>query len=783
MLVKADDLQNMKELYQNPNLVPLLTNINNSFEKEYVGKEESISTREKEDNTIIILDGISNLISVMKDYTSGKTNSLEEAQKAVDKLLLGEPYLLSYDKQALIINVIPNFSMTDMDKMVSGTDAIQKVIDQVLKDFPKVKAGLTGMIPLGRDEMVYGKQSMSYTTIIAFIVILILLILSFRMWAAPIFALLNLAVGLIWAIGLTAILVKSLNIMTSMMAVILIGLGIDFSIHIISIFTENRFAGKSIDKSIEETFLKSGKGILTAGLTTCVAFFALVISSSRGMREMGIVSSTGLLAILLATFLFLPSLLVLRERRIEKKFAEGKIKKRPVSKDISFQSFGKGCNWLSKRYSTTLICSILITIFLLISASKISFDHNYMNMEPKGLTSITLQDTILDKFDLSMDYALLLTNSIEESREMTKEFKNLKSVAMVDDISIYLPSFEEQQKRIPIIQEIKQKISNTTLVDNIPEDEFNHLLLELKRLEMNIMEIQDMAFTGGQDKIDRKCSEIVGNPDNLQSKSIISEFINYLENNRLTGIKGLEEFQKYASPYFKKTALKMTSVENIELEDLPPSILDRYTNRDHNQFLLTIFPSGNIWQDTDFLYHFTNDLDRVNKKVTGMAPVMRELFKVLGNDGKNAALLTILVVFILLWLDFRKIKYAILAMIPLMAGFIWMIGLMKLIGMQLTIVNVMGLPMIIGIGIDYGVHIVHRWCIEGKGKVNKIFASTGKAIILSALTTMLAFGSLVFSIWRGFASLGGAMFIGVGVCFFSTVIILSGIIGLSERKK
>jgi len=227
----------------------------------------------------------------------------------------------------------------------------------------------------------------------------------------------------------------------------------------------------------------------------------------------------------------------------------------------------------------------------------------------------------------------------------------------------------------------------------------------------------------------------------------------------------------------------MTSVENIELEDLPPSILDRYTNRDHNQFLLTIFPSGNIWQDTDFLYHFTNDLDRVNKKVTGMAPVMRELFKVLGNDGKNAALLTILVVFILLWLDFRKIKYAILAMIPLMAGFIWMIGLMKLIGMQLTIVNVMGLPMIIGIGIDYGVHIVHRWCIEGKGKVNKIFASTGKAIILSALTTMLAFGSLVFSIWRGFASLGGAMFIGVGVCFFSTVIILSGIIGLSERKK
>ena len=107
---------------------------------------------------------------------------------------------------------------------------------------------------------------------------------------------------------------------------------------------------------------------------------------------------------------------------------------------------------------------------------------------------------------------------------------------------------------------------------------------------------------------------------------------------------------------------------------------------------------------------------------------------------------------------------------------------MKLIDIQLAIVNIMGLPMIIGIGIDDGVHIVHCWCIEGKGEIDKIFASAGKAILLSAIITMLAFGSLIFSIWRGFGSLGAAMFIGVGACFLSTVVILSGIIGLLERK-
>jgi len=782
MLIKADDLQNMKELYQNPNLVPLLTNINNSFEKEYIGQEESISTRTKEDNTIIILDSIGNLISIMKDYASGKTNSLEEAQKAVDKLLLGEPYMLSYDKQALIINVIPNFNMDDISKMVSGTDAIQKIIDEVRKDYTGVKAGLTGMIPLGRDEMVYAQQSMNYTSLFAFIAILILLILSFRMWTAPFFAILNLAVGLTWAIGLAAILVKSLNIMTSMVAVILIGLGIDFSIHIIAIFSESRSVGKPIDTAIEETFLKSGKGILTGGLTTCAAFFALIISSSRGMREVGLVSSTGLLAILIVTFLFLPSLLVLRERRLEKKIAGGKIKTKPVYKDISFKSFGAKSKWLSQRYITTIIGAVVVTILLLISAFGISFDHNYMNMEPKGLTSITLQDTILDKFDLSMDYALILIDSVEESRGMATKVKNTKSVALVDDISMYLPSLEEQQKRIPIIQEINQSISTAILKDKLTEAEFDQLLSELDRLEMNIMEIQDMAYIGGQDKVDRKCSEIVGDPDNPQSNSIISDFIICLENNRPEGIKGLEEFQKYAAPYFKESVLRMTTPTNIELDDLPPSILDRYANLDRTQFLLTVFPSGNIWQNANYLYRFTDDLDRISEKATGMPPIMRELIRVIGKDGRNAALLTIIVVFLLLWLDFGGIKYSIIAMIPLVAGFIWMIGLMKLIGMQLTIVNVMGLPMIIGIAIDYGVHIVHRWRIEGSNKVNKIFASTGKAILLSAITTMLAFGSLIFSIWRGFGSLGAAMFIGVGACFLSTVIILPGIIGFLERK-
>jgi len=782
MLLKEEDLKNTKDVFMDPNITGLLFNINNSMEKEYVGQEESISTREKEDNAVAFLDSIQNLVLKLQKATRGQNLSKEEVQAVADKLLFGEPYFLSYDKKALILTAVPNFTMMDLDLMVTGTDAVQGIIDDLLKNYPDVKAGLTGMIAVGRDEMVYSEKSLGYTTVIAVIAILILLMISFRMWVAPIFATFNLLVGLIWAVGTAAIVVGMLNIMTQMMAVILLGLGIDFSIHIISGFTERRAAGDNIAEAMEKTFLKSGKGILTAALTTACAFLTMVISHSRGMKEMGLVTGLGLLAILFATMLFLPSMLVLRERRIDKKREKKQDLKHAVQRDISFRFLGQTSDWLSKHYIFTIIASIIISVILIWSGSKISFDHNYMNLEPKGLTSVALQDTIQEKFDLSMDYALVLADSIEESRELSKKYRELGTVAITEDISLYLPSPEQQQKRIPLIREIREKIRSTPIKKSVLPSDFPVLRRELERLEMNIMEMQDMAYLGGQDKVENKCKEIVGDPENPNSRNIIREELQFLDENISTAAKGLSEFQQNFAPYFQASVIKMSSTQPIRLDDLPVTILDRYSNKKRDQFLVTVFPVGNIWQNAEFLNRFADDLERVSDRATGMPVVFRALIKIIGRDGRNAVLLTLVIVFLLLLVDYRNAGHALIAMIPLALGIFWMVGLMHLVGMKLSIMNVMGLPMIVGIGVDYGVHLIHRWRHEGRGRVRIVYSSTGKAILLTSLTTMLGFGSLVFSIWRGFGQLGGALFLGVGACFLTSVIILPGIIGIIERK-
>jgi predicted RND superfamily exporter protein len=790
MLIKADDLENMKDVFTNPNLAPLVENINNSLEKEYVGREDSLSTREKEDQAFNFLDGLQNLIYVMRWYLEkgssaqpAAQNPQMDAQQAADRILIGEPYLLSYDKTTLILNVIPNFTMWDVDKMISGVDAVQEIVDELLEDYPDVQAGLTGILPVGHDEMVYSERSIGYTTVIALVAVFFLLVVSFRMWMAPVLALLNLIVGIIWAVGLAAVLVGTLNIMTYMMTVILVGLGIDFSVHMISGFTEGRSLGKTIPVALEEMFFKSGKGIMTGAVTTSVAFLTLTISSSRGMKELGIVTGGGLLVILAATFLFLPTLLVLRERRFEKRRERGKLRKEFVAKDISFKSLGKFARLLAKHYIITIIASFLVTAFLVFAATKIRFDQNYMNLEPRGLPSIMLQDTVLEEFDLSMDYALILADSLEDSRKISEETRDLGTVAMTEDISFYLPSKEQQERRRPIIEEILEELLKVSPNASFSEADLEKLLEELGRLEMNIMEIQDMAYLGGQDKVDSKCAEIVGRPDEPQPVNIIQDFIALLQKDPRRSRLGLGVFQKDFAPYFKDAVIQMASLDPVVLENLPQTILDRYANENRTQFLVTVFPSGNIWQDAEFLKRFVEDLERVSPNATGMPPVFRALIEIIGRDGRNAILLTLVVVFLLLWLDYKKIGKALMAMIPLVIGVFWMVGGMGLFGIMLTVVSIMGLPMIIGIGVDDGVHVVHRWCLEGKGRISQVFSSTGKAIFLTSATTMLAFGSLVFSVWPGFASLGIAMFIGVGACFLSTVIVLSGILGLIERKK
>jgi predicted RND superfamily exporter protein len=392
-----------------------------------------------------------------------------------------------------------------------------------------------------------------------------------------------------------------------------------------------------------------------------------------------------------------------------------------------------------------------------------------------------MEDSLLAAFKMSSDFAMITTSSVDEAREISEKAKKVPSVGMVESISQFIPSQDEQARRSEYILKIRKYLESPTRPITLSQRNIDELTGQLERLDMNIYELGQMAFLGGQDRVDKKCSLIIGGPEQDSSSNIIIKLVKDIENHPESAVTGLNRFQDKYRPLLRESALRMADTTRITLESLPSSISDRFLNKSKDRFLVTITPAKQVW-NIEFMRLFTEQMQRIDERITGTPPLFLRLIDLIGEDGEKAAGLAVIVVFLLLWLDFRSLRIALMAMIPLLSGAVWMIGLMSLLRLPLTIVNVMAIPMIIGIGIDDGVHLLHRYRVEGWQNSRTVLQSTGRAILLTSLTTMAGFGSLMIAQYRGFNSLGALLAIGVAACFATTVFFLPPLAGLFGKR-
>ena len=143
--------------------------------------------------------------------------------------------------------------------------------------------------------------------------------------------------------------------------------------------------------------------------------------------------------------------------------------------------------------------------------------------------------------------------------------------------------------------------------------------------------------------------------------------------------------------------------------------------------------------------------------------------------------LTVLVIIIFKLIILQKVKWVILALFPLAASFLWMFGLMPGLGWKLNFYNLVVLPTVLGIGDDSGIHIVHRYLEEGKGSITKVLKSTGEHITVSAMTTVVGFGGLLFSIHPGMRTIGELAILGIVLSLVASIFVLPSIVKLLER--
>ncbi|MFC1477173.1 RND family transporter [candidate division KSB1 bacterium] len=773
MLVKAKDLRTNFSLYTDYNLVPFLTHVNNVFESEYVYNSDNLTKQEKEAERM--LDGFYDFIESLSP--SAGTVSGESVGKTVDAMTIGDGYYLSTDKKMLLIFVTPTVSLNDpFDLTVLAVNAIEEQLNESLKEFPDITAGMTGGHVVMRDEMEAGMEDTIRNVIVAFVIIMLIFMISFRMLTGPVIAMLVLMAGISWDMGLAYLVYGRLNIMTAMCAVILLGLGVDFAVHILSAYTEFRHKGNSIETAMREAFLRTGPGLVTGAVTTSAAFLALMFTSYPVFREFGFVVGAGILCCLLASLFFLPSVIILKER-LWKKIRPGHV---PKQVSMEFRFLGKITNMTAGRPVVTLTAAILITGVLAYFIKDVYMNRNYMDMEPEGLESVRLQREIPKRFSMSADNMIKVTESLEEAERLTDLLNERSEIGYVESLSDFLPSAEKQRDRIPEIKRIAEAQRNLPPLRPV---EAGALIEQLKRFGDNLDEMSSLAYLSGLDKVYNKTNFFLGLDEEGEQvgRNRVEEVITAIEGGDGVGSR-LHDYQRHFKDAMNSRVSGMANMEPLTLEDIPDDIRERFISSDGNSYLIMIYAKKDIW-DGLITSPFVETVLRDVPGASGMPILMKAMVQTAKEQGAMAFVYAFIAFFIILMVDFRSLKTTLIATLPLTLSLIWMVGIMGLSGFPFSIINIIGLPLILGIGIDDGVHIIHRYKVEGRVNLPYAVSSIGKAIMLTTLTTGLGFGSLIPSSFRGYASLGILVALGIGLCFIMSVILLPSILQLVWGNK
>ncbi|MCC5908023.1 MAG: MMPL family transporter [Balneolaceae bacterium] len=225
----------------------------------------------------------------------------------------------------------------------------------------------------------------------------------------------------------------------------------------------------------------------------------------------------------------------------------------------------------------------------------------------------------------------------------------------------------------------------------------------------------------------------------------------------------------------------------VALYDVPDFLIEPFTSKDGTVGNLVIVYPAVPLSDGRNSMNFADDLSDIlidNGKryhAASTSIVASDMLRLMIHEAPRMVALTLSFIIFVKLLIFRSIKWMLLALLPLAASFLWLFGLMDIVGWKLNFYNIVVLPTILGIGDDSGIHMVHRYIEEGKGSIRKVLRSTGEHITVSSLTTMLGFAGLLFSTHPGMRSIGEMAVAGIGLMLLASLVLLPSLLYLLEK--
>jgi predicted RND superfamily exporter protein len=349
----------------------------------------------------------------------------------------------------------------------------------------------------------------------------------------------------------------------------------------------------------------------------------------------------------------------------------------------------------------------------------------------------------------------------------------LSTIETVNSMGKYLT--EDQDRKLELVGEIKDVLKPLSFppVDlgpvNIPE-------LSVTVYSLNGYLGQALVAIGDdvENRVLRKALESFG-----RSLNEFRVAFNAVDNSGENARK-LTAFQQALFLDIRGTMEAIRTQDNsqrLNVEDLPPTLRDRFVGIT-GKHLLQVYPKRDVW-DREFQERFVRELRSIDENATGTPVQLYEYTTLLKDSFVEAAWYSLVAIALLVFIHFRSVSCVLLALLPVTLGACWTGGVMGWLGIPFNPANIMTLPLVIGIGVTSGIHILNRFAEDANPNI--LAKSTGKAVLVSALTTMAGFGSLMLAKHQGIESLGYVMSIGVAACMLAALTFLTALLSLLTK--
>ena len=549
----------------------------------------------------------------------------------------------------------------------------------------------------------------------------------------------------------------------------LIGLAIDFGVHFITRYEEEMRRGRSETEGIEKAMVYTGQGIVTGALTTAAAFLAMGLTKFKGIQEMGIISGGGLVLCLVPMMTMLPVLLMKgRQNEIDHELGAQTEKRVRVER-----------LWLERPLVvagiTFIICGLCTAVF-----PKVHFDYNLLDMQSKGLPSVIYEQKLIDSAGQSVLYASVVADNVKEAQEYEERIKqaaakpgSILSASNIISASDFLAG--DQSKKVAIVREITNELAD----------------VKFAPIDTNAIDLQELGATlfslnGYLDLIIDATAK--DNPDIAKQMQALHDSITTFRRQMLSGApeipKRLYHYQEalLEDLHYTFDNLRNQIAAPLRAEDLPPALKNRFIGV-HGKLQIQVFPKAenSLWEHQN-QKRLIDELSSIfpDEKFTGTPTQLYVYTTLLKNSYQQAALYSLIAIVIMVFLHFRSLISVILALLPVAIGTTWMLGFMGITGIPFNPANIMILPLVVGIGVTNGIHILNRFAEEQNPGI--LAKSTGKAVLVSGLTAITGFGSLILARHQGIQSLGFVMSVGIATCMIAGLTFLPAVLTLLARR-